>query len=241
MSRVFFQFKQFLIKQDIVSMKVGTDSVLLGAKVNIPTFIAAEKVLDIGTGSGILALMLAQRIPLIQIDAIDIDISAYLQAYHNFKQSNWNDRLNVYCISLQEFELNNANTYKLIICNPPYFSNGLHPILYSRKIARHDNELSLEVLVEKVNKLLTINGHFAVILPVESENRIIELCLKHNLFLSQKTLVRPSRLKPVKRIIFEFSKTSGNTIVSELAIEKQKRHDYTIDYINLTSPFYLNF
>jgi tRNA1Val (adenine37-N6)-methyltransferase len=232
-----FHFKQFSIKQDLCAMKVGTDGVLLGAWV----VSKGENLLDIGSGTGLLALMLAQRNKKAVIDAIDIDEGAYLQTLENIKESkgNWEDRINAIHTSLQEFR--SKKKYDLIFTNPPYFINSFKAPDSSRKKARHNDTLSFKDLIGSVKRLLKDDGCFGLILPINEAVLFVATAKQDKLYLNRKCWVSPNVNKSPKRVLMEFSFQEKNVVEEWLTIEVEKRHHYTKEYINLTQEFYLKF
>ncbi|MBU2949932.1 methyltransferase [Tamlana agarivorans] len=236
MSNKPFIFKQFKINQDQCAMKIGTDAVLLGAwaSVNQQPF----SVLDIGSGTGVLALMIAQRCPAEVIDALEIDDKAYEQCVDNFEQSDWGDRLFCYHAALEEFVNEIEDQYDLIVCNPPFYSEDYKTNDDTRDLARFQDALPFEHLISGVSKLLSENGVFTVIIPYKEETRFIKLASQEKLYLNRTLHVKGNPSSEVKRSILEFSFRESGTKNSTLTIENQ-RHDYTEDYINLTKDFYL--
>jgi tRNA1Val (adenine37-N6)-methyltransferase len=234
-----FRFKQFQVIQDKCAMKVGTDGVLLGAWTKPEN---AKNILDIGCGSGLLALMLAQKSNA-QIDAIDIDKDAYLQSKENFTSSPWSSRLNVYNLSLKLFSRNCKNHYDLIICNPPFFNNSYKPQDTSRSIARHSDQLPMEELFFISSQILDHKGMFNLILPFNLHQEITELAHKTGFHLSAICKIKPKPDKPVNRLMYSLKKTDRPLTVleEELIIEEGKRHQYSQKYIELTKDYYLNF
>lgn len=235
MSVDIFRFKKFSVKQSDALMKVGTDGVLLGAAVccNNP-----QRVLDIGTGTGVISLMIAQRCNAI-IDAIDINQDAIDLSAENFLNSPWNSRLNAYKTSVQDFQ--STHKYDLIVSNPPYFIAGNAAPVSGRAIARHDSELSLPDLFEAIKRLLHEDGLASVIYPAlqksyfEQEIEKCGLSIVRRLFISPKTGYEPNR------IVFEFSNSLVSKDDSFLTIENTERHDFTEEYKMLTKDFYLKF
>ena len=230
-----FQFKQFIIQQDLCAMKVGTDGVLLGAWVRKKE----GNLLDIGSGTGVITIMMAQRHPNTFIDAIDIDKNAYLQTLENVKQSKWENKIKVFHTALQKF--NPPLKYDNIITNPPYFNNSTKAPKDARNIARHTDSLSYLELIAATKRLLKTNGTFSIILPTQEALLFKKEAQKHQLYLNRECLVKPKPSKAVKRILMEFSFCEKKLQIEELAIETEKRHRYTKEYINLTQDFYLNF
>ena len=171
-----FQFKQFSIAQDRCAMKVGTDSVLLGAWSNLDA--APKTILDIGAGTGILALIMAQRSAAELIDAIEIDADAYEQCVHNFENSDWGDRLFCYHASLEEFVDEIEDTYDLIISNPPFYTDDFKSGNKARDKARFEEALPFKVLLSSASKLLSSTGQLNVIIPFSEEERFISIAKK---------------------------------------------------------------
>jgi tRNA1Val (adenine37-N6)-methyltransferase len=237
MSSSTFEFKQFKIKQDKCAMKVSTDAVLIGAWA---TFDNPKKILDIGTGTGVIALMLAQRYNA-HIDAIDIDESACIQARENVKASKWNNNINVFHISLQNFSKQSEHQYDLIVSNPPYFIDSSKAPHEARNIARHTDELPYIEMIQSVLLLLNKKGKFCVILPHKEGNMFRELADKRGLKCSKITHVKTKKEKEEKRLMMQFELESKLLIQDEIVIELEKRHSYTEEYKNLTKDYYLAF
>lgn len=231
-----FQFKQFSVNQDQCAMKIGTDGVLLGAWTSIET--NPFSILDIGSGTGILSLMLAQRSYAEVIEALEIDDSAYEQCVDNFEHSPWNDRLFCYHASLEEFAEEIEDTYDLIICNPPFYAEDYKTENSQRDLARFQDAMPFEHLLESVVALLSKNGLFSVVIPFSEETKFITLAKQFALFPKRKTQVKGAPSSEIKRSLLEFSFSKTETVISELIIETS-RHNYTEDYINLTKDFYL--
>src|SRR5699024_5230428 len=232
------RFKEFTIHQDKSAMKVGTDGVLLGAWTEIPT--SLNSVLDICAGTGLIALMLAQRTTAEVIDAVEIEPNAYEQCVENFENSIWNDRLFCYHADFIEFAEEIDDKYDLIVCNPPYFKNSdkKNNISAERKTARFNSSLSFENLIKGVSALLSENGKFSVIIPFENQEEFIKSAESYHLFCHRITLVKGHKKADFKRSLLQFS-------FEKLPLEKKKliieieRHVYTEEYINLTKDFYL--
>jgi len=235
MANSWFRCKQFLIKQDKCSHKVGTDSFLLGSWVNVNN---VNKVLDIGTGTGILSLMIAQRTEHTTITAIEIDTQSYEQAKENVYNSPWKERIKVINISLQQFD--EKELFDLIICNPPYFNNSLKSPNLKRNIARHSISLSLNDIIEYAKSHLCRNGKLALILPVTEMEILNHLITKNNLHIIRLAKVYPNYNKPAHRILIECAQYFENYVPEEIVIEANKRHVYTKKFAELTNEFYLN-
>lgn len=232
-----FEFKQFKIHQDKTAMKVGTDGVLIGAWTELPS---SGNVLDIGTGTGLLALMVAQRNPELLIHAIEIDESASIQALQNVKESKWLNKISVENISFQEYVPSTNERFDLIITNPPFFNSGIKAAGTERSIARHADALPSEVLIEGVKKLLKPEATFAVILPTDAYAKLSSAAIHAGFFEYRKLLVYPTLKKPVVRILSQWTnKEHKEPEVSELVIEPLGRHHYSDEYKALTKAFYL--
>ncbi len=231
-----FHFKQFTINQDQCAMKIGTDAVLLGAWASLGHH--PNSILDIGAGTGVIALMLAQRSNEETIDAIEIDENAYEQCVGNFENSPWSDRLFCYHASLEEFTDEIDYKYDLIISNPPFYSDTFKSENKQRDLARFNDAMPFHHLFESVSKLLSDEGTFSVIIPFKEEENFIELASNVNLFPNRITRVKGSPTSEIKRSLMEFSFNKNDLKINELIIEVE-RHQYTQDYINLTEDFYL--
>ena len=234
-----FQFKQFSVNQDKTAMKVGTDGVLLGAwaPVNHNPF----SVLDIGAGTGIIALMLAQRTNAEQIDALEIDEDAYEQAVDNFEISPWGDRLFCFHAGLDEFIEEPEDEYNLIVSNPPFYSEDYKTENEQRDLARFQDAMPFEEIVEAADLLLSENGILAVIIPFKEEEKFVRLAKEYELYPVKITRVKGTPTSVVKRSLLAFSRNETPEIeIDELTIEID-RHVYTPEYIELTKDFYLKF
>lgn len=232
-----FNFKQFTVQQDRSAMKIGTDGVLLGAWCPIDN--NPFSVLDIGAGTGILSLMLAQRSNAEQIDAIEIDEEAYEQCVENFENSPWSDRLFCFHAGLDEFVEEPEDEYDLIISNPPFYSEDYKSSDSQRDLARFQDALPFEDLIEAADLLLSENGIFAVIIPYKEEERFIDLCAEAELFPVKITRVKGSNKTPIIRSLLAFKRYELSVLTTDELIIEINRHEYTDEYINLTKDFYL--
>ena len=232
-----FQFKKFAVEQDRCAMKIGTDGVLLGAWVPIDN--NPFSILDIGTGTGIIALMLAQRSGATQIDALEIDEDAYEQATDNFENSPWNDRLFCFHAALDEFVEEPEDEYDLIISNPPFFTEDYKSENEQRDLARFSDAMPFEELIEAADLLLSENGIFAVIIPFKEEERFIDLCAEVELFPVKATRVKGSPKTPIVRSLLAFKRYELSVLEADELIIEINRHEYTDEYIELTKNFYL--
>ncbi len=233
----YFKFKQFTIHQDKCAMKVGTDGVLLGAWANCEN---AKNILDIGTGTGLIALMLAQRSKT-NIDAIEIDEVACRQAKENVGNSLWRERIEIINKSFQNFSKSTNNKYDLIVSNPPYFQNSLFAPDKKRTDARHNSNLELEDIIDGAKKLLDEEGILSLILPYLEGNMVILKSFEKGLYCIRQTKVLPKPNREPKRLLLEFMKIKKPLIEQEIIIELNKRHEYSEAYKNLTKDFYLAF
>ncbi|MBJ7427642.1 MAG: methyltransferase [Bacteroidia bacterium] len=235
MANQYFQFKQFLIEQENCAMKVGTDSVLLAALTAANNI---KNALDIGTGTGILTLMLAQKNSTLEFDAIEIDELAFLQASNNFSKSKFSTQIKPHLVALQQFVANKQ--YDLIITNPPYFiSKSNYSIAdLQRAKARHDNDLTFEELIDCVKKMMNTNGVFKLILPVHEAIIFRKLALQKGLFCSESILIKPKTSKPSNRVIMSFITQNITETESEFIIYNED-NTQTEAYKNLTSDYYL--
>ena len=231
-----FTFKQFSVNQDRCAMKIGTDGVLLGAWT--PIINNPYNVLDIGAGTGILSLMLAQRSNASQIDAIEIDEDAYEQCVENFEASPWGDKLFCFHAGLDEFVDEPEDEYDLIISNPPFYTDDYKSDNSSRDLARFEDALPFEELIEAAALLLSDNGIFSVIIPFKEEERFVSLCKELDLFPLKITRVKGTPTSEIKRSLLAFCRIEQTPLIDELVIEIS-RHNYTSEYIELTKEFYL--
>lgn len=228
-----FQFKQFFVKHNCCAMKVGTDGVLLGAWA--PTR-STTRILDIGTGSGLIALMLAQRCPEAQIDAIDIDDDAVVQARENFVASPWAERLNVAKCALQEWQ---GRDYELIVSNPPYFVNSLKNPDAARCTARHNDTLPFIDLISGSAKRLTPDGTLALIAPIEAEQELQCLATQYGLQCTQRCYVHPKPDRHAKRVMLAFSNQQSAISSQETLVLEDEKGGRSEAYQQLTKEFYL--
>ena len=236
MSNKPFKFKQFTVEQDQCAMKIGTDGVLLGAWANIEH--NPFSVLDIGAGTGVISLMLAQRCNAELIDAIEIDDLAYEQCVSNFENSPWGDRLFCYHATFQEFVGEIDDKYDLIISNPPFYTNAHKSNNSQRDLSRFEDALPFEHLVYGASKLLEQNGKFVLIIPFSEEQNFIKSAEEVSLFPSKILRVKGTPESEVKRSLIELTFDNVKTAISELVIETS-RHQYTNDYVELTKEFYI--
>ena len=235
MANPYFNFKQFTIYHDRCAMKVGIDGVLLGVWTNVEN---SNQILDIGTGTGLIALILAQRSEAL-IDAIDIDPNAVLQALENVEKSPWADRMKVKEMSLQNFAKSTSLSYDLIVSNPPYFINSLKAPSGNRTTARHTESLTHEEIILNAMSLLKPAGRISMILPVNEALMCEEFALSQGLYCTREVSVFPKPTAVAKRILMEFCLQPYQREVSTLVIEGNERHHYSEDFSKLAKEFYL--
>ena len=233
-----FKFKKFSINQDNCAMKVGTDAVLLGAWCPIDN--NPKTILDIGTGTGILALMLAQRTTAAQIDALDIDENAFEQATENFDNSDYFERIYCFHAGLDEFVDNPEDEYDIIISNPPFYSEDFKSDNSSRNQARFQDAMPFQELIEAADLLLSENGIFTVIIPFKEEQNFIAIANDFELYPIKITRVRGLESTPIIRSLLAFKRFEMPVLVANELIIEIARHQHTEEYIELTKDFYLN-
>lgn len=238
MRRGGFTFKQFHIDHSRCAMKVGTDGTLLGAWATLPPH--AKKILDIGTGSGLIAIMAAQRHPIAKITAIDIDKDCVMQATENAVASPWAERIEVIESPLQEYSP--EEKFDVIISNPPYFADSMHSPDKQRTTARHTASLSFKELTDGVLRLLADDGLFAVILPT-AESELLLSASRGRLFTWRRCEVWSTPESGARRIMLELKREPPKDLAQKekIIIEQGGRHVYSEEYKALTADFYLNF
>ncbi len=232
-----FQFKQFAVSHSRCGMKVGTDGVLLGAWANVQN---AQTVLDIGTGCGLIALMVAQRNSRAQITAIDINAQAACEAQENVDKSIFANRIKVEHQSLQDFSANCQQPFDAIITNPPFFTNGLLSPSAARAHARHSLSMPDEQIFAAAKRLLTPNGKLSLIYPVDAQASLVEVAAQYGLFPSRITTIFPTPGSAPKRVLMEFSLLNPFQIAKDELVIEIERHIYSDTYQALVHDFYLN-
>ncbi len=231
-----FQFKEFTVAQDRCAMKIGTDGVLLGAWTTLDHF--PKSILDIGAGTGVISLQMAQRSMADTIDAIEIDTEAYEQCSENFENSPWGDRLFCYHASVQEFASEIDESYELIVSNPPFYLEDYKTNDDSRDKARFAESLPFQHLIVCAAHLLDEKGVFAIIIPKKEEMDFIELAKEHHLYPKRICRVKGTPNSEEKRSLIEFSFQQEEVTYESLTIELE-RHKYTSEYVALVKDFYL--
>lgn len=232
-----FRFKRFMVYHDRCAMKVGTDGVLLGAWTSIDR---CKNILDVGTGSGLIALMLAQRNEITTITAIDVDVDAVAQAKENVMASPFKDRIEVKNISFQDFVKQTSTKFDGIVCNPPFFVNSLLSPDKRRSKARHAYSLPIEDLLFLSRKIISLGGKLSLVYPFERKCFLEELIHEAGWYIYRQTDVYPTPGSLPKRLLLELSlaPSDDNIIHNHLVIEKQ-RHHYSEEFIQLAKDFYL--
>lgn len=234
MANSFFQFRQFRLEQDQCAMKITTDACILGAWAPAPD---TGNILDIGTGTGLLTCMLAQRTAA-AIDAIEIDADSYRQAKENFSKTLWRDRLQLFHGDARRFA--SERRYDFIICNPPFFENQLPSPSDAKNKARHSSFLSLSELAEVTDRLLDDDGKFAVLIPAERTEDFIKKAALFNLFLNKQLFIRSHPHASPFRIILVMGRKPVDSITESMLTIYESENVYSSDFTALLRDFYLH-
>ncbi|WP_172668496.1 tRNA(1)(Val) (adenine(37)-N(6))-methyltransferase TrmN [Yersinia frederiksenii] len=233
-----FTFKQFFVAHDRCAMKVGTDGVLLGAWVPIEK---ARKVLDIGCGSGLIALMIAQRsAPDVEIDGVELEPEAAQQASSNAAQSPWAERVHIYAQDIHQFAENHPHQYDLIVSNPPYFAPAVACRDEARDTARYTGSLTHDALLNCAEKLITKEGVFCVVLPHDLGGELAHLAVQQDWFVHCQVDIRDRPGKPLHRMLLTLSRQPAETQYQHLDL-RQSEGVYSPEFCALISEFYLNY
>ena len=235
MSQPFFRFRRFVIWHDKSSMPVGTDGVLLGAWASVRD---STHILDIGTGSGLVALMAAQRAPQAQIVGIDVDEASVMQATRNAQESPFASRLTMLQADVRSCSLS-ERSFDTILSNPPFFQNDVLPPSRRRCQARNASVLPASQLLASVDRLLTEKGRFCVVLPSDSQTEFVALALEKNLYLSKAMQVRTVARKAPKRVLLEFERSPVSKTSFEELLLQSADGSRSSEYALLTRDFYL--
>jgi tRNA1Val (adenine37-N6)-methyltransferase len=235
MANNYFIFKQFTIHQEKAAFKVGTDGVLLGAGADIA---GVKRILDIGTGTGLVAIMLAQRCDA-NIVAIEPDHDSFIQCLENVTGCSWKDRIRAENTTLQDFQ--SVDRFDLIVANPPYFSDSLKNPDPRKSFSRHNDSLTNDELLRGASRLLAESGRLQVIMPYAEGNLFIAEAYEYGFYCNNILKIRPLPRLEIRRMILTFSKQHLTPTEKFLTIEHGKRHEFTEEYKNLTKDFYLNF
>lgn len=234
MANPFFQFKQFTVWHDKCAMKVGTDGVLLGAWTHVS---GAQRVLDIGTGTGLVALMLAQRSSIDTIvTALEIDEAATEQAKENVNRSPWKDRIEVIQTDFSIYQ--SMEKFDVIVSNPPYFVDSLNCPDQRRSAARHNSSLTYDNLIARVADLLEENGAFTIVIPTDVVDKVKTIAANYNLYPTRLLNVITKPGNPPKRTLISFSFSNQKYVVEELLTELA-RHQYSEEFKELIRDYYL--
>ena len=220
-------------------MKVGTDGVLLGAWT--PVDHRPESILDIGAGTGLIALMLAQRSPAGCIDGLEIENQAFEQCAANFRASPWSERLYAYPGDLEVYMQQTQKVYDLIVCNPPFYNERVRYADKARELARQQNALPPALLLGAAAKLLSESGLLAVIMPAREESEFTAMARTRALYLRKSCWVQGTAKTAVKRSLLAFGRQRREAVETESLIIEESRHKFTSEYIALTRDFYLKF
>jgi tRNA1Val (adenine37-N6)-methyltransferase len=232
----YFKFKQFTIHQERCALKVGTDGVLLGAWTK---YEGAKRILDIGTGTGLLALVAAQRNSSAMIDAVEIDDASAEQASENVAASPWADRVRVHRMDVRRMRA--SEPYDLIICNPPFYAGEMDSPDERKGLAKHSGELTFEELVDAIDRLLTDDGRTSLIIPKNRENELLSAAGAKGLSASRKTSVRYLAHRPLKRALIELRRGGQQVEEDELIVEMKAGGDFSPRYRELMADLLLKF
>ena len=235
MANDYFQFKQFTVHQQRCAMKVGTDGTLLGAWAHVP--VASARILDIGTGTGLIALMMAQRFPDASVLGIDIDKDAVSQAQENVALSPFASRITICNENILDFD--DSEGFDAIVSNPPYFVESLTCPDKQRTMARHTISLTHEGLMRSAFRLLKPNGLFSLVIPTECRSSIEAEAHLAGFFLTRVCMIRTTPKKESKRQLIEFSKYPDNKLIIEEGIIEDSPNVRSPWYQQLTQDFYI--
>jgi tRNA1Val (adenine37-N6)-methyltransferase len=236
MANNYFSFKQFIIYQDKSAFKVGTDGVLLGAVTDIA---GVRSILDIGSGTGLISIMLAQRCDA-EITAIEPDYESFIQNCENVISCDWHNRIRVIHTDLQSFN-SSHDKFDLIVTNPPYFCDSLKSLDPRKSAARHNDSLTTDEILDGVLKLMKDDGRLQIIMPYIEGNIFIADANKYGLYCNNILKIKPLPTSEIRRVILLFSRLRKKPVERFLTIEHGRRHEFTEEYINLTKDFYLKF
>lgn len=238
MANDYFAFKQFTVYHDKCAMKVGTDGVLLGLLANISGVEHKKniKVLDIGTGTGLVALIAAQRLVQSEVTAVEIEPDSVLQARENFVASPFASRLKVVQGKIQDY--NTDDRYDLILCNPPFYNGTLTSPDDKRTLARHALSLTFDELAQSAARLLAEEGRFVAIIPSYAEGQLTECCVRNGLYLNEETKVYPNINKEYKRVVVQYTHEKSLLAVSKLLIDDPPGYK-SVQFKELVKEYYI--
>jgi tRNA1Val (adenine37-N6)-methyltransferase len=231
-----FKFKQFSLEQGDKVMKIGTDGILLGAWVNTQN---VSRVLDIGTGTGLIATMIAQRTQETLIHGVEIDDVSFVLAQRNMENCPWSDRLRVFHQAIQEYSVSPGKEYDLIVSNPPFFSGGTFSDNQNRNLVRHTVKMSHSDLLRSAYRLLSKQGRMGLILPYIEGLRFIEMAERYMFHCTRITEVKSRPEKPVERLLIELAKNNKDELKKQLLIIHENDEEFSKSYKDLTRDFYL--
>jgi tRNA1Val (adenine37-N6)-methyltransferase len=235
MSNSYFNFKQFTIYQNKAAFKVGTDGVLMGACADIT---GVRRILDIGSGTGVIAIILSQRSNA-DVVAIEPDYESFNQCLENVANCRWKERIRVENKTLQDYY--SDEKFDLIVTNPPYFSDSLKNQDPRKSSSRHNDSLSNDELLENVSRLLAESGRFQLIMPYAEGNILIAEASVYGLYCSSILKIRPLPNSEIRRLILTFTRQKLRATEKFMTIENGRRHEFTEEYIELTKEFYVKF
>jgi tRNA1Val (adenine37-N6)-methyltransferase len=236
MANNYFNFKQFTIYQDKSAFKVGTDGVLLGACADIGD---VKKILDIGSGTGLIAIMLAQRSEA-EITALEPDYDSYLQTCDNIKLCKWNRRIKAENVTLRDYDPGDMK-FDLIVTNPPFFTDSLKSPDPRKSAARHNDSLTSDEILKGASRLLEDTGRLQLILPYVEGTIFIADAQQYGLYCNSILKIKPLPASEIRRLVLTFSRKQQKATEKFLTIEYGRRHEFTEEYVNLTKEFYLKF
>jgi tRNA1Val (adenine37-N6)-methyltransferase len=237
MSNTYFQFKQFIIHQDKTAMKVATDSCILGAWAARNIGSSAKKILDIGSGTGLLMLMIAQRCEA-DIYGVEKDPAAFQQGLQNMKESRWAERLFNFSADINDFTT--LAGFDFIISNPPFHDNQLKGPMQEKNLAHHSTALSLESLIASIKKLLSEHGRFAILIPFYRTDALIQIAATQNYFPEKMVLISATAIHAPSRTIILFSSHFSGTVTEEKFVIKNESGEYTDEFKILLKDYYLH-
>lgn len=235
MSNTYFQFKQFKVEQDKCAMKVCTDSCIFGAW--IPTDDNTKTILDIGCGTGLLSLMLAQRSHA-KIDAVEINKAAFTQANQNCLNSVFADNITVLHQDISAYVADKK--YNVIVCNPPFYENDMQSVLLEERMAKHNTTLTLESLFKKVKTLLSTDGKFAILLPYFRLQEAIKIADENRFYLEKELHIKQTPKHDFFRVCLLFNQNTASQSSTAYLTIRQQHNQYTTEFIELLKPYYLN-
>jgi len=241
MANTYFQFKQFVVHQELCAMKVCTDSCVFGAIVASQSNENTIQALDIGSGTGLLSLMLAQQLPNTYVDAVELDYNAYSQSVQNFAASSFSKKLIAHHIDIHQYVITSVKTYDLIICNPPFYTQHLKSPKSENNKAKHNDTLTPNNLAEMVAKLLSPDGIFWLLIPISESELYIQNMVQNGLYIYAQYAVMDRETLPAFRKIISFTKQENSNVSAHEICIKNLDNTYTSTFIALLKNYYLHF